>query len=84
MTSEKSLRKNPARVALKPCPFCGGKARLLVQDTPVPLPHFVDCMICHARTTFYRLKGLAVMAWNKRKHHDKGSCPHEQAIAANR
>lgn len=57
--------KNPKREKLLKCPCCGGKAAW--RPTVVAhLPHAVWCVECHLSTTWYRLQGLAVRAWNAR------------------
>lgn len=58
--------KNRKRARLAPCPFDGGDAQLLTQDSPKPLPHYVECTMCHARTTCCRLPSIAVTLWNRR------------------
>lgn len=58
--------RNPEREPLLPCPFDGGKARLDYRLAG-PLHHFVQCTRCHASTTYYRIKGIAVAHWNSRR-----------------
>lgn len=57
--------RNPKREPLKACPFDGGPARLIATG-PAHLPNAVECMTCHARTTWYRLQNVAVLNWNRR------------------
>lgn len=48
---------------LKPCPFCGGKAKHF-QNTI--FGYFVGCTKCRMRTDYYGSKGSATRAWNRR------------------
>lgn len=52
---------------LKSCPFCGGEAR---RGENKDFGHLVYCKKCLARTTFYKSKGAAARAWNRR--HKQG------------
>lgn len=52
---------------LKPCPFCGGEAR--IRDfTMVDLEPEIDvfCINCGAQTFVYETKDDAIEAWNRR------------------
>ena len=54
-------------MALLPCPFCGGAARLHV--TPPPYPSsLVECLTkdCHGAGHLYKCDALAIAAWNRR------------------
>ena len=52
---------------LKPCPFCGGKAQLIIL-TPYHNECFVKCLKCKVEQGHvYRSKKAAVTAWNRRK-----------------
>lgn len=57
--------KNPRRAVLLKCPFCGGKAVLQIKPQS-HLPYYVDCILCHTRTTYYRIMRSAVTRWNNR------------------
>ena len=52
---------------LKPCPFCGGKARYFM-DTLVygPPQHIAYCTKCGGRTHGLDSKEEAIESWNKR------------------
>ena len=52
---------------LKPCPFCGGEARLAVHSYPAGDRYRVTCVDCGA-TTWPRMIApkIAEKAWNRR------------------
>ena len=55
---------------LKPCPFCGGEAKLY---TKALNGAFVMCKTCHSSTDDYSGKNgehMAVKAWNMRINED--------------
>ncbi len=63
---------------LKPCPFCGGKAKLKVyRNSQGEKEYFVyctsiyptECAVC-PDTTFYISKDGAIDAWNRRADND--------------
>jgi hypothetical protein len=60
--------KNPRREILLKCPFDGGKAILQIKAQS-HMPYHVECVLCHASTTFYRISGHAVYHWNRRVLH---------------
>ena len=49
---------------LKPCPFCGGKAKFS-EDKDYQI-YSVNCTECDAGTNSYGIKRDAIDAWNKR------------------
>ena len=53
---------------LKPCPFCGGKARLLTWDIDFKNCYIVCCRKCEVKpsTATHTNIEYAVKAWNKR------------------
>ena len=57
---------------LKPCPFCGGGAKLISRGGL----HYVVCYIktCHIvpRTNWYKEKNEAIEAWNRRAGDGNG------------
>lgn len=57
--------KNPRRETLLKCPFDGGKAVLQIK-TQSHMPYRIECVLCHATTTSYRIAGHAVFHWNRR------------------
>lgn len=56
---------------LKPCPFCGGKAKLISRGGL----HYVECYVntCYIvpKTTWYKEKSEAIKAWNRRAEDGK-------------
>ena len=60
---------------MKPCPFCGGKARLLTRqiatnDNPIfrewKYEYIVKCNKCRASVGHYSQSETAKKAWNRR------------------
>lgn len=52
---------------LKPCPFCGGKARHFEGDISA---NGVTCIKCSAKIYGYTTKGAATKAWNRRVNNE--------------
>ena len=52
---------------LKPCPFCGGKAKL---HKPLYEWYFVRCEQCLIRTNEYLESTKAIAIWNRRCSND--------------
>ena len=55
---------------LKPCPFCGGKAKLrafaLHFGAEMPYAFYVGCDDCEASSNHYDYRKEAIEAWNRR------------------
>lgn len=56
---------------LKPCPFCGGEAKLRIHRSGEDsMDAYVECPSCEVRTTYYEdayaPTADAVAAWNRR------------------
>lgn len=55
---------------LKPCPFCGGKARVEDDQNPtirfVPDYYWVLCMKCGAASEYMKREKAAIKRWNRR------------------
>lgn len=65
---------------LKPCPFCGGKARMLTKQTQTNDSEFfrewkyeyiIKCNRCKASIGHYQSKKTAEIAWNRRKEGEQ-------------
>lgn len=50
-------------IDLKPCPFCGGEARMESVDLGV---FWVECKNCYAETICADTEDEAAAAWNRR------------------
>lgn len=52
---------------LKPCPFCGGEAKIRDFSTPDLEPEIgVFCTNCRGQTFVYETEAEAIEAWNRR------------------
>ena len=67
---------NPSsRVALKPCPVCGGKADWMERDGATGTQYFVECQPneslygCVRQSVTYATKREAIADWNVRAPH---------------
>lgn len=49
------------KIELKPCPFCGGKAKIVKTYTI-----WVKCINCHASANCHSTEREAAEAWNRR------------------
>lgn len=58
---------------LKPCPFCGGKAKKQTVETTILNDTYygVRCTKCYCGTTGYLNYGYAIQAWNRRTDNEK-------------
>lgn len=50
---------------LKPCPFCGGKAKVSTKDNKF-FPYSVFCTTCYVGTDTYIHRDEAIASWNHR------------------
>ena len=72
MEKERAVLRMPDK--LKPCPFCGGEAKIITHDFFVPEAkqfltgsYGVECTSCHAEGyQFWNTEEQAVAAWNRR------------------
>lgn len=64
----------PATPELKPCPFCGSKARLHKQSWKdvrgIVTRYWVRCAPCGSCSEEYNTAEKAEAAWNRRDYHD--------------
>lgn len=51
---------------LKPCPFCGGKARIIKESQPGFIQCKVACRNCGTATPFIGSKEQSIITWNCR------------------
>ena len=60
---------------LKPCPFCGGKARLVgtgdYSEFTGDQTYYISCPTCWMRTPTFCCKSILSRIWNKRAGDDK-------------
>ena len=52
-----------SEIKLKPCPFCGGKAKLVYY---YPFRYYVSCVVCAAATVALPSEEAAINTWNRR------------------
>lgn len=53
-------------VELKPCPFCGGRAKIEILGGPGSSYRTVQCSKCKCDLNFYATEEMAVDKWNTR------------------
>ena len=51
---------------LKPCPFCGRKAKVVARQYLNKIGSHVECTFCGVRTTLEAKESFAVDLWNRR------------------
>lgn len=51
---------------LKPCPFCGGEARIDRNIFAFPTSYSVICKICEAESEVFNTEKEVIEAWNRR------------------
>jgi Lar family restriction alleviation protein len=75
--NEVNLSEKPTSLKLKPCPFCGGEARLLLNakrkiygKDEYRTGVVACCNVCEARM-FYGSEKLAIEAWNRRARNER-------------
>ena len=65
---------------LKPCPFCGGQARIFTKrvhsenhhlQLDVKCEYIVKCNRCRASMSCYASKAWAINAWNRRADNEQ-------------
>lgn len=68
-----SITASITKLKLKPCPFCGGQARMLPQSQePFGKHYSVDCVECGVKMKiFTKFKKQAALTWNMRKEELK-------------
>ncbi|HJC89564.1 MAG TPA: Lar family restriction alleviation protein [Candidatus Mediterraneibacter excrementigallinarum] len=57
-----------SEIKLKPCPFCGGEAKLT--GNPYAEMWVVECGICHALSDVCHTQEDAAEKWNRRESDD--------------
>ena len=50
---------------LRPCPFCGGEARLIDSECGTTI-YAVECVLCQAKIGWFDEKERAIKEWNNR------------------
>ena len=59
---------------LKPCPFCGGEAKLINILNYYGDIYWVKCEECNAETPSDFEKDEAIAAWNRRANDEHADC----------
>lgn len=60
---------------LKPCPFCGGKARIMMEEEDLPDESFHNIYCTSCGVQFWtKSKTDAIEAWNRRIERDSVRC----------
>ena len=52
-----------SEIKLKPCPFCGGKAKIIYY---YPYLYAVQCVVCGSGTLHFSSQDTAINVWNRR------------------
>lgn len=55
---------------LRPCPFCGGKAEVVV-DNETEVLFLIQCTECKAQTVGHDFLSSAIYAWNRRADNEQ-------------
>ena len=71
MTINRTTQPEGERMALKPCPFCGGPAGVGSDDAYDDVTWQAFCKHCHA-TIERDLKNHAIALWNTRAQNQSG------------
>ena len=64
----KAIKEEQDAIPLKPCPFCGGKAKI-IQDDRLYF-YKVRCVKCYAETSHTEGRNIAVKEWNRRANNE--------------
>lgn len=63
---------------LKPCPFCGGEAKIVKDNNDAPFEWAVECMECQTTSGLAMSKKHAELIWNSRVTQKKSPLTLEQ------
>ena len=75
-TNSKPTQNQHENYELKPCPFCGGKAKVYSMKrhwwTKKNLYSFIVCESCHAMTYYQNVLENAIQIWERRTPKERG------------
>lgn len=66
----KAIKEEQDAIPLKPCPFCGGKAKIIQDDKLRRCFYKVQCEKCNVENSFNDDRSMVVEKWNRRTNNE--------------